>query len=447
MGKKRGRKASYIVYAGEEVKDLIDSKEVGISLHTSTKNYYTMLPCTTGTKKQWLGSDIGMAVCRFKAIVDSLKGKSAKVSIEADKVNLNVKKGKHITVDTDNGQIQGYQIDKNYSIPETVFIEWLKKELLHPKTLAKKTGIEALATITDALAQTTDINLKDLLKKYQSKPEQIDPVEARNCAKAFNDFLDVVECSKLSEITVEDINRYEAYIHKLDISNVSKKNMINKVGTIINYCTKKIDSTKLMQLHKWIQGVNRPKDVKPYNPTTISLDDFNALFEVAELKYKVMLLLSLNCAMYPVDLCRLKISDIDFKQGTVSYRRGKTGKVLAVSTLWTRTKDLLQKYLQERKGKSDFVFITYLGKDFTPKGLSGIFDRTIREKAGVDKAVKLNHLRDTFSTTALDLGYSTDQINLVLGHSRGILDRYAFRNASKLTKEMCEAVETEFFKK
>jgi hypothetical protein len=49
---------------------------------------------------------------------------------------------------------------------------------------------------------------------------------------------------------------------------------------------------------------------------------------------------------------------------------------------------------------------------------------------------------------AQDLGYSIEQINLVLGHhNKGMQDRYAVRNASKLTRTICEAVEKEFFSK
>lgn len=453
MSKKTGRKASYIVFAGTEIKDIVDGKEVGLSLDQTTRNYYTMLPNKdTRTKRRWLGSDQSLAVARFRAIVNRLKGKVEKYieikdeSIKTKRVDIKNLKNKKLQID-DTNKIDFRPSYSLSSIPENIFIEWLKKEIHNPKALAQKSGIEALASITTALASMQDIALKDLLKKYLSKAEHINPIERRNCSKAFDEFMDIIGCSKLSQVTISDIDTYEKHIHNLDISPVSKKNKINKVGTILNYCTKKFESQKLLQLYKWVQGVERPKDTKPYNPTVVSLEDFNKLFEVAELKYKIMLLMALNCGMYPVDLCRLKLENVDFKQGTVAFRRGKTGKVLAVSTLWGRTKILLDKYLSERKGKSDYVFISYLGKGFSSKGITSVFDRNIRAKAKVSKSVKFNHLRDTFSTIAQDLGYRIEQINLVLGHrNKGMQDRYAVRQASKLTKDMCDAVEKEFFK-
>lgn len=444
MSKKTGRKASYIVFAGTEIKDIIDGKEVGLSLDQTTRNYYTMLPNKdTRTKRKWLGSDQSLAVAKFKAIVNRLKGKVEKTVATP----IFFQRGRILkTFIPTSKELKKIKPIYDYT-PESVYIEWLKKEIQNPKELAQKSGIEALASITTALASMQDIELKDLLKKYLSKAEHINPIERRNCSKAFDEFMDIIGCSKLSQVTIPDIDTYEKYIHNLNISPVSKKNKVNKVGTILNYCTKKFESQKLLQLYKWVQGVERPKDTKPYNPTVVSLEDFNKLFEVAELKYKIMLLMALNCGMYPVDLCRLKLENIDFKQGTVAFRRGKTGKVLAVSTLWERTKILLDKYLTERKGKSDYVFISYLGKGFTSKGITSVFDRNIRAKAKVSKSVKFNHLRDTFSTIAQDLGYRIEQINLVLGHrNKGMQDRYAVRQASKLTKEMCDAVEKEFFK-
>lgn len=450
MSKKTGRKARYEVYAGAEIKDILAGKEIGISFDRTTKNYYTMLPSDTRTRRQWLGSDIGLAVARFKAIVDSLKGKTEKyIDIAPDRIKKRRAKLKNLTyreIQQDGFTVKYRPSFDINSIPESLFYEWLREKIQNPKELAQKSGIEAIASITTALAETRDIVLKDLIKKYLNKAEKISLVEERNCIKAYNEFLNIIECSKLSQVCIEDVDRYEKYIHKLSISPVSKKNKINKVGTILNYCTKKIASHKLFQLYKWIQGIERPKDTKPYNPIVVSLEDFNKLFEVSELKYQVMLLMALNCGMYPVDLCKLKLINIDFIQGTIAFRRGKTGKVLAVSTLWKRTKELLEKYLSERKGKSDYVFISYLGKDFTPKGITSVFDRNIREKAGVSKSVKFNHLRDTFSTLAQDLGYSIEQINLVLGHrNKGMQDRYAVRHASELTKEMCCAVENTFF--
>ncbi len=78
MSKKRGRRARYVAYAGQEVRETIEGRDYGVSLHKNTKNYYMMLSTATGTKRKWLGSDISVAVLKFRSIVAELKGQIEK---------------------------------------------------------------------------------------------------------------------------------------------------------------------------------------------------------------------------------------------------------------------------------------------------------------------------------------------------------------------------------
>ena len=159
-----------------------------------------------------------------------------------------------------------------------------------------------------------------------------------------------------------------------------------------------------------------------------------------------MFLMGINCAMTPIDFERLKKENINFAEGTVSFRRGKTGKVLAVSSLWSRTRKLLEKHLSERKGDSEYIFASCQGSPIRSRSISSLFNK-LREKLKIDDSVKFNHLRDTFSTISQDLGFPLERINLVMGHkNKGMQDHYAVRNCNKLTQEMCKAVEQEFFK-
>ena len=440
MGKKRGRKASYVLYGNK-----------------TSKNYYSMLPSSTavsGTKKYWLGSDLSIAVAKFTALVKEIRGEQEKfnsVHIVPDSIQegFRVKEGRVKVSELFKNR------DKYTIIPETKakiseqeHIEWLKKEIQNPKKLARKTGIEALAQIDRLMIKEDDIPLKDLLKNYLNKKKTISKVEEQQSKRFFNEFLKVIDCKKVDEITLKDVIKYEDYLHSLDLSPKSITNKMNKVSTIINYNLGRYDNTHLQQVRNWLKGLDRPQSDKPFNPALMSLDNFNKLYEVSKLKWKLFLLLGLNCAMYPTDIANLKMENIDLEEGTIFYRRSKTGKVLAVSTLWKRTHKLLKEYIEkERTGKSKYVFISRLGTKYSPKAITEAFARTVRKNAGLGSDVSFSHLRDTFATLAQDLGYSLDQINLVLGHATGINDRYAVRNAGKLTKEICEAVEKEFFGK
>ena len=443
MGKKTGRKVSYELYGGEEVKELIGGKTYGVKLDKTTKNYYAMLPTHTGTKRKWLGSDLAVAVAKFTAMITKLKGEQEQFATVTTEVFASAPMGSY---DLETGEYHGAKV--SVQIKESEHIEWLKKELQDPKALAKKTGLEFFAQIDRLMIKEDDIPLKDLLTNYLNKKKTISKVEEQQSKRFFNEFIKEIDCKYVDEISLKDIIAYEDYLHSLDLSPKSITNKMNKVSTIINYNLGRYENTHLQQVRNWLKGLDRPESDKPFNPSLMSLENFNKLYEVSDIKWKLWLLLGLNCAMYPTDIANLKMENIDIEAGTIFYRRSKTGKVLAVSTLWKRTHKLLKQYIEtERTGKSKYVFISRLGENYSPKGITEQFRRTVRKNAGLDKSVNFNHLRDTFATLGQDLGYSQEQVNLVLGHSTGINDRYAVRNASKLTKDICEGVEKEFYKK
>jgi integrase len=467
---KRGIKVNYIEFGNEPVQDVVAGHLLGIALNNSTKNYYTMIPkallpkSEKRSKRKWLGSDLQIAVAKFRAIILKLKGEQEQttaITIDDDGISkihrVKVKAKPVHSLDDLRHNLELYANDEDMELQETgrslVFIkeqehiEWLKKELQNPIELAKKTGVPELAEIGTILAKDTNIKLSDVLQNYLNKKKTISKKEASDSKTWFETFCDVIECSTVDSINLPCIHKYEDYIHLQGLAPKTIQHRMNKISTIFNYNTGRYNSTHLIQIHNWLKGLDRPEDVKPYNPELMSRENFDKLFAVSDAKWKAMLLLGLNCAMYPIDLSRLEKSNIDFDKGTVSFRRGKTGKVLAVSTLWGRTTKAIQDYLETREDISEHLFITRYGDSYASSSITDYFAATMRTKAGLGKDVKFNHLRDTFATLAQDLEYSIEQINLVLGHkNKGMQDRYAVRQANKLTGEMCKAVEKEFFK-
>lgn len=450
MSKKRGRKVSYITHAGEEVKELIAGKEYGVKLHKSSKNYFSMLPDNTsvkGTKQHWLGSDLGVAVVKFRALVAEIKGEEETYT----ETQIEIATEAFSPHDLRKGKVRTNIV--KVPVKESEHIEWLKKELQNPRELARKTGIEEFIEFGRIIAKDTNIPLADLPENYVNKKRGLSKTEKRQAKAYFKEFIETVKCKYVEEITLPDILGYEEYLHTKKKDNGELlapsyiKNKMTKVATVFRYNTGRYKSPHMIQVHRWLTGLDKPIEDELFNPVLMSRENFEKLYKTSNTKYKLMLLLGLNCGMYPIDITRLKKENIDFEKGTIAFRRGKTGRVLAVSHLWTRTNKVLNQWMKERKVDSDYIFISYLGVPYKgSNGITNAFNEEIRERAEVSKDVKFNHLRDTFATLGQDLGYTKDQVNLVLGHRTGINDRYAARNASKLTKEICEAVETEFFK-
>jgi len=91
--------------------------------------------------------------------------------------------------------------------------------------------------------------------------------------------------------------------------------------------------------------LKNPKPAKAA-PRPISRADFAALLAAAkdDVKWTAILLLSLNCGLYPVDVCRLRKDALNLEIGTLFDFRRKTG-IARVAVLWPRTREALDAYL------------------------------------------------------------------------------------------------------
>ncbi len=85
-------------------------------------------------------------------------------------------------------------------------------------------------------------------------------------------------------------------------------------------------------------------------PETLSKDEFEALYEKADGRGKLYLLLALNCGYTQMDIATLERWMVDFETGIITRKRHKTIRppdpkkgVPQHSKLWPRTLDLLRK--------------------------------------------------------------------------------------------------------
>lgn len=154
-----------------------------------------------------------------------------------------------------------------------------------------------------------------------------------------------------------------------------------------------------------------------------------------------MLLTSLNLAMYPVDLARLRWLDIDLDRGVYHSLRGKT-KVARAGVLWQRTIDALKEVA--RSPDDDYVFHKSSGHPHTDTTIRKWF-WALRADAGVAKTVQLADCRDgAFTEAASGEGVDFRHAQVLAGHRSGISDAYV-RRAPKMVTKACEAVERAYF--
>jgi integrase len=173
-------------------------------------------------------------------------------------------------------------------------------------------------------------------------------------------------------------------------------------------------------------------------PNPISPNDFRKLLDAADVKWRAVLLLTLNCCLYPSEVSHVKKADLDLTAGTYSATRAKTG-IARVGVLWKRTIKAIKAYQAEEPHHSPFVFVSREGAPWTAQGFNYAFG-TLRTRAGVN--VQFASIRDAAFTEAIKAGL--DQGRWLAGHRGGQADAYV-RRSPELVREACKAIESAFF--
>lgn len=487
MGKKTGKKATYVVYGGKEVVDIVNGHMLGISFNEGKKSYYMMIPkalLPSGAKRSkqvWLKSDLDNAVVKFRARVAELKGEQERtISIAKDKTAARRELGLEEPVvmmtgliDKKSGEVivkernvHKIKVSEIVDVPEYIFIQWLRQELQNPSELAKKTGINAFNNF-HALALQEQLPLSTLYNNYINSVKYnkiTDEDEKQKTKKTWDTFVKLTGKSTLEQITLDDIKAFEKYLHSQKYKERKTGKMKryedktihhykSRVSKIFRYNLKEYDN--IIEIQRVLDYFNKWEDLEVNSSETIAAQaishkNFMKLYKAADkkgdLQLKAVLMLCLNTATYIKEVARFKLSDIDMEQQTLMTNRNKKGRCRKFAYLWERTVRDLKAYLDTRTDSSDILFIARHGGEY--KDGEGLRTRTylLRKKCNLLN-VEFSHLRDTFQTLANEVGVHQYHSNMVMGHSSGkTSERYSHRRIHNELKEACLAVEKDFFK-
>lgn len=123
-----------------------------------------------------------------------------------------------------------------------------------------------------------------------------------------------------------------------------------------------------------------------------------------------------------MEIPKLRLYDVDQQNGLVSIREGK-GKRDRVVPVGQRAIAWLEKYVVEvrplivRKPDEGIIFLTTLGRQFSPNYLSWLARRYV-QAADMGKSGACHIFRHTMATLMLEGGADTRYIQAMLGHAR-----------------------------
>jgi len=158
-------------------------------------------------------------------------------------------------------------------------------------------------------------------------------------------------------------NRVVSDISTVDLQNYRKK--LIKTGKSPNTINNRIATVKAM--YNWavdneiIDHSPRLRAIKKITPQkgekpTFTIDQIQALLEIANIQMKAMIWLGLNCGFGCTDCAELKWKNIDLKSGRVLFPRGKTG-IERNLPLWPETVQALKQIPKQ----GELVFYTRRG--------------------------------------------------------------------------------------
>jgi len=274
----------------------------------------------------------------------------------------------------------------------------------------------------------------------------------RKARQFWSEFAKAVQpATTVADVTVDQVRNYRDSIlakYKAgDASRVYVGHRFRCITTMLRYSEREgHSSTDLTNLLHACRMLVPPKknanDSKAPHP--ISRDDYHKLLDTARdhTFMTSVLLLGLNCGMYPSELLALDKSDINLSKGTLVTARSKTG-VVRVGVLWERTRRVIEAHLKATAAnQTDALYVTMEGRGKGKRThvmtLRHWF-RQLRAEAKVDESVKLEDLRDGAQTAAIERGADPMHTKILLGHACGIDDAYLKRNP-RMVADACDAI-------
>jgi len=168
-------------------------------------------------------------------------------------------------------------------------------------------------------------------------------------------------------------------------------------------------------------GVRLPKQVLSLNEVEEVLNQVNMSFPFA-LRDRAMLEMFYSTGIRRMELCNLRMQDIDLNRGWLMIAQGKGNKDRVVP-IGERALAWLEKYLNELRPQlmvnphEEYVFLSKQGKQMRPQQLTVIGHRCVI-KAGLNKSGSCHIFRHTMATLMLEGGADIRYIQEILGHQK-----------------------------
>lgn len=227
-------------------------------------------------------------------------------------------------------------------------------------------------------------------------------------------------------------------ITNIIVSEYAKKQKHLSAGTIIRHLNTLKAAIRYASGNGWIDGVplwQMPVKNPPPRDRWLSQDEYSKLLAAAKSQHqKLFIMLALNTAARSAAILELKWSDVDFKNGLISFGRGHGNKKRAIVPMNNDLKNALK---DAYRGRLSDNVVEWRGKPI--KRAYRAFYNLARELGLQD--VSPHTLRHTAATWMVMRGVPLEQVARFLGDSATTVERVYGKHSPKYLKRAAKALE------
>src|SRR5215217_4619589 len=209
----------------------------------------------------------------------------------------------------------------------------------------------------------------------------------------------------------EEIRTYQVYL-------INEKKL-NPKTVRLHTAALRFFFCKTLRRHYRLEEVPYPKAPRRL-PTILTQDEVVRLIDSASnLFHRTMLMTVYSTGMRRIEMCRLKVEDVDSERMVIHIRQGKGDRDRDVP-LSPKLLETLREYWRWMKPKTYLFPGTVNGlradRPISPKMLWEAC-REAAQRAGITKAVRPHLLRHSFATHLLEAGADLPTVQALLGHA------------------------------
>ena len=145
--------------------------------------------------------------------------------------------------------------------------------------------------------------------------------------------------------------------------------------------------------------------------------------ETISLRDAAMILLGMSTGIRACDIIRLRLSDIDWRNETISWHQSKTGNLVCIPLI-SSVGNAITRYLTEERphAPNDYIFVRSLApfKPLSCHSACYVLVKRALEKAGISKNGRIfgmHLLRHNAASTMVENAVPIETIAAILGHS------------------------------